>query len=129
MEYFFIDDKRKMKYNVDHLDQRLLINIWPSCTFWTVFITFTEWSLRKGANFTNIIRAAFSNESLTFSSLVNFTNILREIFSNKSFAHRFFCTFCRKNIDTKAAHKMLVKLTPGVNFTNILCATYTPKRY
>jgi hypothetical protein len=29
----------------------------------------------------------------------------------------------------KAAHKMLVKLTPGVNFTNILWAAFAPKSF
>jgi hypothetical protein len=30
----------------------------------------------------------------------------------------------RKNFCTKCAHKMLMKLTQGVNFTNILCAAF-----
>jgi hypothetical protein len=31
-----------------------------------------------------------------------------------------FVIFWRKDFGAKAAHKMLVKLTPGINFTNIL---------
>jgi hypothetical protein len=52
---------------------------------------------------------------------VNFTNILRAAFSYKSFLHSFMCLqfgfviFWQKYLGAKAAHKMLVKLTPGVN--------------
>ncbi len=53
------------------------------------------------------------------------------IFWRKDFSYEFFCAafmclqfglviFRRKDFGTKAAHKMLVKLTPGVNFTNTL---------
>jgi hypothetical protein len=50
---------------------------------------------------------------------VNFTNILRAAFSHKIFLRSFYvltilvCNFWRKDFGTKAAHKMLVKLTPG----------------
>jgi hypothetical protein len=50
---------------------------------------------------------------------VNFTNILRAAFSYKSFLCSFYvltiwvCNFWRKDLGTKAVHKMLVKLTPG----------------
>ncbi len=50
---------------------------------------------------------------------VNFTNIIRTAFLYESFARSFFvprfkvCTFlAQKNIGTKAARNMLVKLTP-----------------
>jgi len=36
----------------------------------------------------------------------------------------FCCIFCWQNIDTKADHKMLVKLAIGVNFNNILQAAF-----
>jgi hypothetical protein len=45
---------------------------------------------------------------------INFTNILGAAFSYKSFV-----LFWHKNICAKAAHKMLVKLTTGINFTNV----------
>ncbi len=35
-----------------------------------------------------------------------------------------FEIFCRKNISAKATCKMLVKLTSGVNFTNILLEAF-----
>ncbi len=35
-----------------------------------------------------------------------------------------FVIFWRKDFSAKAAHKMLVKLTPGVNFSNILRAAF-----
>ncbi len=35
-----------------------------------------------------------------------------------------FLIFWQKDFGAKAAHKMLVKLTPGVNFTNILGAAF-----
>jgi hypothetical protein len=50
---------------------------------------------------------------------VNFTNILRAAFSYESFLHHFYvltiwvCNFWQKDFGAKAAHKMLVKLTPG----------------
>jgi len=50
---------------------------------------------------------------------VNFTNILRAAFSYESFCDAFMCLqfgfviFWRKDFGPKAAHKMLVKLTPG----------------
>ncbi len=50
---------------------------------------------------------------------VKFTNILRAAFSNKSFCAAFmflqfrFVIFWQKDFGAKAAHKMLVKLTPG----------------
>jgi len=34
--------------------------------------------------------------------------------------------FCRKNVGSKAEHKMLVKSTPGVNFINILRKPFVP---
>jgi len=36
------------------------------------------------------------------------------------------CIFWEKEIVKKAAHKMLVKLTPRVNFTSILIAAFVP---
>ncbi len=53
----------------------------------------------------------------------NFRNILR---AAKVFCAAFVCLqfgfviFWKKDFDAKAAHKVLVKLTPGENFTNIL---------
>jgi hypothetical protein len=51
---------------------------------------------------------------------VNFTNILHAAFSYQSSLRTFYvltiwvCIFWRKDFGAKAAHKMLVKLTPGV---------------
>ncbi len=50
---------------------------------------------------------------------VNITNILRAAFSYESFLRSFYvlkiwvCNFWRNDFGAKAAHKMLVKLTPG----------------
>jgi hypothetical protein len=38
---------------------------------------------------------------------------------------RFVLFWC-KNIGAKAAHNMLVKLTPGLNFTNVSRSAFTP---
>jgi hypothetical protein len=52
---------------------------------------------------------------------VNFTNILQAAFSYQSSLRSFylltigFVIFWRKDFGAKAAHKMLVKLTPAVN--------------
>jgi hypothetical protein len=51
---------------------------------------------------------------------VNFNNILQAAFSYQSSLHTFLCLqfafviFWRKDFDAKAAHKMLVKLPPGI---------------
>jgi hypothetical protein len=51
---------------------------------------------------------------------VNFTNILQAAFSYQSSLHSFYVLtiwvsiFWQKDFGAKAAHKMLVKLTPGV---------------
>jgi hypothetical protein len=53
-----------------------------------------------------------------FASGVNFTNILRAAFLYESFLRSFYvltiwvCIFWQKDFGAKAAHKMLVKLTP-----------------
>ncbi len=52
---------------------------------------------------------------------VNFTNILQAAFCTKVFCAVFTCLqfgfviFWRKDFGANAAHKMLVKLTPGGN--------------
>jgi hypothetical protein len=38
------------------------------------------------------------------------------------------CTFCHQNIVKTAAHKMLVKSTPGLNFTNIFTLSFYSRR-
>jgi len=51
---------------------------------------------------------------------VNFTNILQAAFPYQSSLHTFYvltiwvCNFWQKDFGAKAAHKMLVKLTPGL---------------
>jgi len=55
-----------------------------------------------------------------FAPGVNVTNILRATFSYKIFMSSFYvltiwvCNFWRKDFGAKAAHKMFVKLTPGL---------------
>jgi hypothetical protein len=50
----------------------------------------------------------------------------QQLFHTKVFCAAFMCLhigfviFWQKNFGAKAAHKMLVKLTPGGNFTNRL---------
>ncbi len=54
---------------------------------------------------------------------VNLTNILHAAFL---YLHFGFVLFLLKNFDAKADLKMLVKLTPGLNFINILLAQKQP---
>jgi hypothetical protein len=72
--------------------------------------------------------------------VVNFINILRAHFSYESKLSSFsivmfqFLYFWRQNISAKCACKMLMKLTPKVDFTNILQEAFypnflTPKNY
>ena len=62
---------------------------------------------------------------LPSSNGVNFTNILWPAFSYKSVLSSFFvltvwlCILLAKNIGAKAAHKMLMKLTPKYLFRNV----------
>jgi hypothetical protein len=67
---------------------------------------------------------------------VNFTNILQAAFLSKVFCTAFICLqfgfviFWQKDFGAKAAHKMLVKLTPGYYDThNQSCASYLSLLY
>jgi hypothetical protein len=59
---------------------------------------------------------------------------MRTLFIRKCFLQLFsnyilaFGSFWPKNIGTKAAHKMFVKMTTGVKFTKILQAAFSYKR-
>jgi len=68
---------------------------------------------------------------------INFTNILRKtFFVQKYLARSFslvtvqfgFVIICQKDINKKAAGKMLMKLTTGVNFINLLRTNFSYKR-
>jgi len=51
---------------------------------------------------------------------------LKKISNAKKRQSSHQCLFARLgSACAKAARKMLVKLTPGVNFTNVLCAAFT----
>ena len=54
---------------------------------------------KQGVNFTKILRAAFLNES---------------VFQSFTWLRFGFVIFWQKEFGTKAAHKMLVKLTKGI---------------
>jgi len=47
--------------------------------------------------------------------VVNFTNILQAAFLYESFLPSFFM-FWQNDLGAKAAHKMLMKLTPGTTY-------------
>jgi hypothetical protein len=63
---------------------------------------------------------------------VNFTNIFQAAFSYESFLCSFYvltiwvCNFLAKGFWQKTAHKMLVKLTPGINFNMWFCQQTLP---
>jgi hypothetical protein len=68
----------------------------------------------------------------------NFTNILQALFSNQILCTPFMCLqlgfviFWRKDFGAKAAHKMLVKLTPGGRIWQVNaphCATLSKFKY
>jgi hypothetical protein len=69
--------------------------------------------------------------SMLFLPLVNFNIILRKHFLYKSASHSFslitvrIFTFWSQNIGAKCECKMLMKLTPGVNFINIIRANFS----
>jgi hypothetical protein len=62
---------------------------------------------------------------------VNFTNILQQLFHTKVLCALFMCLqfgfviFWPKDIGAKAAHKMLVKLTPGVDLIELFWRKFT----
>ncbi len=66
--------------------------------------------LTAGINFENILQAAFYTEVFSAAFL---------------YLHFSFVIFWWTNIGAKAAHKMLAKLPPGVNFINILRTALT----
>jgi hypothetical protein len=65
--------------------------------------------------------------------VVNFTNILQAAFAPNSFQQKISnpnlksITAVQKNLSTKTAHEMFMKLTPI--FTNILQAAFAPIRF
>jgi len=60
------------------------------------------------------------------TSGVSCTNMLRATFTYKSMCLQFvYVIFWQKETDTKTDPKMLMNLTPGVNFINILCDAFT----
>ena len=69
-----------------------------------------------------------SNKSKIFSTAVNFTKIWQAAFALISICQKLQTqTVSTEKLGKtllfeKDAHKMLVKLTPAINFNNILCA-------
>jgi len=59
-----------------------------------------------------------------FTCTLFMQNCLSKLFS--TYPTVWLCNCCWKEIGTKAARKMLVKLTQGVNFINILCPHFAP---
>ncbi len=55
-----------------------------------------------------------------FHQLLLVPILYKSVKSNFSLVTVRLSNFLRKNIDTKAAHKMLMKLTTSVNFINVL---------
>ncbi len=76
--------------------------------------------------------SSVKNINVEIQSGANFTNIFQADFCVKVFCQAFlylqfgFVVFWRKNNDAKDASKMLIKLTVGVNFANILQAPFVP---
>ncbi len=59
----------------------------------------------------------------TTVSVVNFTNILRAAFAPAFFQQKIVKSYrkvWRNTLEQKAAHKMLLRLTPGLDFINVL---------
>jgi len=98
--------------------RRTLVKLTPGLEIdFDLFCTSLSSSYRKvkwsGVNFTKILRAAFGTK--VFCKLISTYSLV------------WLCIFCRKNIDSKTASKMLIKLTTGnltstswVDFSNIL---------
>ncbi len=66
--------------------------------------------LEPGVNFTIVLRVPFS---------------CKRVFWNFSLLTVWLCNFLSKNLSAKAACKMLVQLTTGVNFSNIFGASFS----
>jgi hypothetical protein len=62
--------------------------------------------------------------------IVNFTNIYKQLFHTKVLCTPFMCLqfgfviFWQKDFGAKAAHKMLVKLTPGKSYKTFRAVIY-----
>ncbi len=105
-------------------------------------------NLTPGVNFTNILGAAFAPKSfwqkITNPNCKHLKAVQRtlvwlsispifykQLFQTKVVSTPFMCLqfgfviFWQEDFGAKAAHKMLVTLTPGVNVTNILWAAFS----
>jgi len=73
----------------------------------------TCWSLRAGVNFINVLRAAFRC-------------------ADPKSAKRYFNQQCRFMLlgpmSVKSVHKMFIKLTPGVDFTNVFMYAFSVQK-
>ena len=106
-----------------------------------------DFRLLQGVNFTNILWAVFApksfrqkitNTNCKHLKAVQITSVwlsispifYKQLFHTKVICAPFMCLqfgfviFWRKDFGAKAAHKMLVKLTPGVNFIKFLHAAF-----
>jgi len=76
------------------------------------------------------VSSIFKKKLKSLKAGVNFINILHKTFSYKSILRSYslisvwLCNFWHKNIDEKAACKMLMKLTTGVDLTNMLTCSF-----
>ncbi len=130
---------------------------WVIGTLWNFhknksFKTYLGRMLPPGVYFTSILWAAFATKSFCQKiTTPNFKHIkaaqralvwlpispifYEQLFHTKVLYAAFMCLqfgsliFWRKDFGAKAAHKMLVKLTPGVYFTNILWTAFAPKSF
>jgi hypothetical protein len=69
---------------------------------------------------TNSDRQHLADQQVSFSPTF-YKHFFANILAPKNFKpQKQLCNFWLQNMSTKCAPKMLMKLTPGVNFTNIL---------
>jgi len=75
------------------------------------------------------MKNAFINGSCEASSGLNFISVLHTAFvhADPKSVKRYWCLMLSGSTSAKAAHKMLVKLTHGVNFINTLCTNFSYK--
>jgi hypothetical protein len=91
--------------NLSNLVKHTTKKVWPNCLN-PGLSPLNAWHLgQSGVNFTNILKAAFSYKF--FVQLLCAYNLGLQFFGERILA--------RKDFGAKAAHKMLVKLTPEPN--------------
>ncbi len=108
----------KMKLDLCKTDTNASVNTWNTNGFPQVWILESNFGGKKSLVFL-VIQLSISP---TFYKQLYLTNVFCKVFLQLQFG---FVVFWQKKSGAKAACKMLMKLTKGVNFINILFSPFS----